>query len=150
MAFSDDLARDPKSEEEFWSIIEETLVQVEGALTAYPAEAREEALAGTLRYHFACTRPRSVREASAPPVLRSQDLSLRVDELQQQATDFLGLLLLSPMSRAFDEMRAAPYYTRRRQHGRGKRRARVHRILNCRSCRLRSVSGKPLNFSGDL
>jgi hypothetical protein len=49
MAFIDDLARDPKSEEEFWTIIEETFVQVEGALTAYPAETREEALAGTLR-----------------------------------------------------------------------------------------------------
>jgi hypothetical protein len=49
MAFYDDLARDPKSEEEFWAIIEETYVQVEGALTAYPTETREEALAGTLR-----------------------------------------------------------------------------------------------------
>jgi hypothetical protein len=49
MAFIDDLARDPKSEKEFWTIIEETFVQVEGALTAYPAETREEALAGTLR-----------------------------------------------------------------------------------------------------
>jgi hypothetical protein len=49
MAFYDDLARDPKSEEEFWTIIEDTFVQVEGALTAYPAETREEALAGTLR-----------------------------------------------------------------------------------------------------
>jgi hypothetical protein len=49
MAFDDILAPDPKSEEEFWAIIEETLVQIEGALTAYPAETREEALAGTLR-----------------------------------------------------------------------------------------------------
>jgi hypothetical protein len=49
MAFYDDLGRDPKSEKEFWTIIEETFVQVEGALTAYPAETREEALAGTLR-----------------------------------------------------------------------------------------------------
>ena len=49
MAFDDVLARDPKSEEEFWAIIEETFEQVEGALTAYPAETREEALAGTLR-----------------------------------------------------------------------------------------------------
>ena len=49
MAFDDIFARDPKSEEEFWAIIEETFVQVEGALTAYPAETREEALAGTLR-----------------------------------------------------------------------------------------------------
>jgi hypothetical protein len=48
MAFYDDLVRDPKSEKEFWTIIEETFVQVEGALTAYPAETREEALAGTL------------------------------------------------------------------------------------------------------
>jgi hypothetical protein len=30
MAFSDDLARDPKSEKEFWQIIEDTFVQVEG------------------------------------------------------------------------------------------------------------------------
>jgi hypothetical protein len=49
MAFDDILARDPKSEKEFWAIIEETFVQIEGALTAYPAETREEALAGTLR-----------------------------------------------------------------------------------------------------
>jgi hypothetical protein len=44
-----DLARDPKSEEEFWAIIEETFTQIEGALTDYPVETREEALAGTLR-----------------------------------------------------------------------------------------------------
>jgi hypothetical protein len=49
MAFDDILARNPKSEEEFWAIIEETFVQVEGALTDYPAETREEALDGTLR-----------------------------------------------------------------------------------------------------
>ena len=49
MAFSDDLARDPESEMEFWTIIEETFVQIEGALTAYPAETRQQALAGTLR-----------------------------------------------------------------------------------------------------
>ena len=49
MAFDDVLARDPKSEEEFWALIEETFEQVEGALTAYPAETREEALDGTLR-----------------------------------------------------------------------------------------------------
>jgi hypothetical protein len=49
MAFYDELARDPKSEREFWTTIEETFVQVEGALTDYPAETREDALAGTLR-----------------------------------------------------------------------------------------------------
>ena len=49
MAFYDDLARDPKSEEEFWTIIEETFVQVENVLTTYLVETREEALAGTLR-----------------------------------------------------------------------------------------------------
>ena len=49
MAFHDYLARDPKSDKEFWAIIEETFAQVEGVLTAYPAETREEALAGTLR-----------------------------------------------------------------------------------------------------
>jgi hypothetical protein len=49
MAFHDYLARDPKSQEEFWTIIEETFVQVEGALTAYPVEARDEALSGALR-----------------------------------------------------------------------------------------------------
>ena len=47
MAFDDILARDPKSEEEFWAIIEETFEQVEGALTDYPAETRDEALAGS-------------------------------------------------------------------------------------------------------
>ena len=49
MAFIDDLARDPKSEKEFWTIIEETFVNVKGVLTDYPAETRDEALAGTLR-----------------------------------------------------------------------------------------------------
>ena len=39
----------PKSEEEFWAIIEETFVQVEGALTAYPVETRDEALSGAMR-----------------------------------------------------------------------------------------------------
>jgi hypothetical protein len=49
MAFYDDLARDPESEEEFWAIVEETFVQVKGTLTAYPVETREEAVKGTLR-----------------------------------------------------------------------------------------------------
>jgi hypothetical protein len=51
MAFYDDLARDPKSEEEFWTIIEETFVQVKGALTSYDVETREEALTGARRIH---------------------------------------------------------------------------------------------------
>ena len=45
MAFDDLLARDPKSEEEFWAIIEETFEQVKGVLTDYPVETRDEALA---------------------------------------------------------------------------------------------------------
>jgi hypothetical protein len=49
MAFDDDLARDPKSEEEFWTIIEETFVQIEGALAGYPVETRDEALSGAMR-----------------------------------------------------------------------------------------------------
>jgi hypothetical protein len=49
MAFDDVLARDPKSAEEFWTIIEETFEQVEGALTDYPVETREEALSGARR-----------------------------------------------------------------------------------------------------
>jgi hypothetical protein len=49
MAFYEDLARDPKSEEEFWTIIDDTFVQVRGALTDYPAETRDEALSGALR-----------------------------------------------------------------------------------------------------
>jgi hypothetical protein len=44
MAFYDSLARDPKTEDEFWKIIEETFVQVEPTLTDYPVETREEAL----------------------------------------------------------------------------------------------------------
>jgi hypothetical protein len=47
---------------------------------------------------------------------RSEDPSLRVDELQQQTTDFLGLLLLNPMSGTIDEMRAAPLSTSRCLH----------------------------------
>jgi hypothetical protein len=42
MAFSDELARDPKSEEEFWTIIKETFGQVEGVLATYQVETREE------------------------------------------------------------------------------------------------------------
>jgi hypothetical protein len=49
MAFHDHLALDPKSEEEFWTIIEETFIHVEATLTTYPAETREQALRGTLR-----------------------------------------------------------------------------------------------------
>lgn len=49
MAFYDDLASDPKSEKEFWAIIEETFLQVEGSLTDYPVETRDEALSGALR-----------------------------------------------------------------------------------------------------
>ncbi len=49
MAFDDILARDPKSEKDFWTIIEETFVQVEAVLATYPVETRDEALAGTLR-----------------------------------------------------------------------------------------------------
>jgi hypothetical protein len=49
MALSDDLARDPKSEKEFWAIIEDTFVQVEGVLFGYRVETKEEALTGALR-----------------------------------------------------------------------------------------------------
>jgi hypothetical protein len=48
--------------------------------------------------------------------LESEDLSLRVDKLQQQTTDFLGLLLLNPISGTIDEMRAAPLSTSRGLH----------------------------------
>ena len=49
MAFHDGLARDPKNEDEFWNIIEETFEQVEGVLRGYPVETPEEALSGTRR-----------------------------------------------------------------------------------------------------
>jgi hypothetical protein len=49
MAFYDDLARDPKTEKEFWVIIEDTFVQVKGAHTDYLAETRDEALSDALR-----------------------------------------------------------------------------------------------------
>jgi hypothetical protein len=49
MAFSDDLARDPRSQKEFWAIIEDTLVQVEGVLFDYRVETKEEAFTGALR-----------------------------------------------------------------------------------------------------
>lgn len=44
MAFYNSLARDPKTDDEFWKIIEETFEQVEPTLTAYPVETREQAL----------------------------------------------------------------------------------------------------------
>ena len=49
MAFHDDLARDPKSEEEFWAIIEDTFVQIEAVLTTYRVETKEEACLMTFR-----------------------------------------------------------------------------------------------------
>jgi hypothetical protein len=49
MAFDDILARDPKSEKDFWTIIEKTFVQVEAVLVGYRVESKEEALDGTLR-----------------------------------------------------------------------------------------------------
>src|SRR5580704_5565794 len=82
MAFSDDLARDPKSEEEFWTIIEETFVQVEGALTAYPAETREEALAGTLRGgNFKDTAVSFIRYRGVDKDIDSRDYFLELGRL---------------------------------------------------------------------
>ena len=50
MAFSDDLARDPRSQKEFWAIIEDTFVQVEGVLSRLSCrDARKK----HLRAHFA-------------------------------------------------------------------------------------------------
>jgi len=46
MAFEEDWERDPKTEDEYWTIIEETFVQVEGVLATYQVETREEAFAG--------------------------------------------------------------------------------------------------------
>jgi hypothetical protein len=74
MAFSDDLARDPKSEKEFWRIIEDTFVQVEGVLTAYRVEVREEALAGTLRLEGGGT----FRDPTAD-IIRYRDVDKDVD-----------------------------------------------------------------------
>jgi hypothetical protein len=42
MALYDDLARDPKSEKGFWTIIEETFAEVTSVLTDCPLETREE------------------------------------------------------------------------------------------------------------
>jgi hypothetical protein len=57
----------PKSEKDFWTIIEETFVQIEGALTSYPAETRDEAIAGTqfkdASLSFICYRPTSNSES---------------------------------------------------------------------------------------
>src|SRR6516225_8211977 len=47
---------------------------------------------------------------------RSSSPSRRVDEVQQQATDFFRLLLLNPMSRTINEMCAAPLSTSRSLH----------------------------------
>jgi hypothetical protein len=44
MAFDPGFARDPKNDDEFWRIIEETFDQVEATLTDFPVETREEAL----------------------------------------------------------------------------------------------------------
>jgi hypothetical protein len=61
-------------EKEFWMIIEETFVQVEAALTAYPAETREEALAGTLRDGiFKDTSPSFIRYRGVREDLDSHD-----------------------------------------------------------------------------
>jgi hypothetical protein len=49
MAFSDDLTRDPQNKKEFWAIIEDTFVQVEGILVGYRVETKEQAFTGALR-----------------------------------------------------------------------------------------------------
>jgi hypothetical protein len=49
MAFDDILARDPKSEKDFWTIIEETFVQVEAVLATYPGDERRGACWNTTR-----------------------------------------------------------------------------------------------------
>ena len=72
MAFIDDLARDPKSEEEFWAIIEETFEQVEEALTDYPVETREEAL----EPQRSAPRPDRFRYRAHPSTTIAETISL--------------------------------------------------------------------------
>jgi hypothetical protein len=79
MAFDDVLARDPKSEEEFWTIIEETFVQVQSVLTDYLVETREEALAGNLRGgNFRDTAVSVIRHRGVDETIDSRDYFLEL------------------------------------------------------------------------
>src|SRR3984885_12037643 len=49
MAFEESWARDPKNDNDFWNIVEETFSMVAYVLHEHRVETREEALAGTLR-----------------------------------------------------------------------------------------------------
>jgi hypothetical protein len=49
MAFEEGWARDPKNDNDFWNIVEETFSMVEYVLHEHRVETRDEALAGTLR-----------------------------------------------------------------------------------------------------
>lgn len=79
MAFDDIVARDPESEEEFWTIIEETFIQVEAVLTDYPVETREAALAGTLRGgNFRDTAVSIIRYRGAAKDVDNRDYFLKL------------------------------------------------------------------------
>jgi hypothetical protein len=79
MAFYDDLARDPKSEEEFWTIIEDTFAQVKSVLTDYEVETREEALSGILRgVKFKDTAVSIIRYRGVDETIDSRDYFLEL------------------------------------------------------------------------
>jgi hypothetical protein len=79
MAFHDHLARDPKSEEEFWAIIEETFAEVKSVLTDYEVETREGALEGTLRgRNFRNTAVLFIRYRGVDPDYDSRDYFLEL------------------------------------------------------------------------
>jgi hypothetical protein len=64
MAFHDGLAKDPKNEDEFWRLIEETFGQVEATLTDFPVETREQALQSYATSAGGFVRYRGVSEDS--------------------------------------------------------------------------------------
>jgi hypothetical protein len=64
MAFHDGLAKDPKNEDEFWRLIEETLDQVEATLADFPVETREQALQSYATSAGGFVRYRGVSEDS--------------------------------------------------------------------------------------
>ncbi len=106
MAFIDDLARDPKSEEEFWTIIEDTFDQVKGALSDYLVETRDEALAGTLRIRHKGDSFRS----SPGDIIRDRGVDSAYDS-RDYFLD-LGRRLLPGVERQIEARRLTPKFAK--------------------------------------
>ena len=109
MAFSDDLARDPKSVKEFWTVIDETFVQVEGVLMGYRGETREEALTGTLRLKDRGTDGGTFRDPTAD-IIRYRGVDKDVDSRDYFLS--LGRKFLPRVKRQIGSRRLTPKFAK--------------------------------------